>query len=33
MQFLDDDDRMKTTISLTKFMLKATTLGAQPTKR
>jgi hypothetical protein len=26
LRFLDDDDRMKTTIGLTKFALKATTL-------
>jgi hypothetical protein len=33
LRFLDDDDRMKTTISLTKFALKATILRARPTKR
>jgi hypothetical protein len=33
LQFLDDDDRMKTVIGLTKFALKATTLHARPTKR
>jgi hypothetical protein len=33
MRFLDDDDRMKTAIGLTKFALKATTLRARPTKR
>jgi hypothetical protein len=30
--FLDDDDRMKTVIGLTKFTLKATTLCARLTK-
>jgi hypothetical protein len=33
LRFLDDDDRMKTTIDLMKFMLKAMTLGARPMKR
>jgi hypothetical protein len=32
LRFLDDD-RMKTTIGLMEFVLKATTLGARPTKR
>jgi hypothetical protein len=31
--FLDDDDRMKTTIGLTEFTLNAMTLGAGLTKR
>jgi hypothetical protein len=31
--FLDDDDRMKTAIDLTKFVFNAMTLGALPTKR
>jgi hypothetical protein len=33
LRFLDDDNRMKTAIGLTKFTLKATTLGARSTKR
>jgi hypothetical protein len=33
LRFLDDDDRMKMAISLTKFALKAMTLGARPIKR
>jgi hypothetical protein len=33
LQFLDDDDRMKTVIGLMKFTLNATTLHARPTKR
>jgi hypothetical protein len=33
LRFLDDGDRMKTTIDLTEYMLKATTRGARPTKR
>jgi hypothetical protein len=33
LQFLDDDDRMKTVIGLTKFTLKAMTLGTRPMKR
>jgi hypothetical protein len=33
LRFLDDDDRMKTTISLMEFTLKVTTLDARPTKR
>jgi hypothetical protein len=33
LRFLDDDDRMKTTIGLMKFALKATTLRARPTKQ
>jgi hypothetical protein len=33
LRFLDDDDWMKTTIGLTKFALKTTTLRVRPTKR
>jgi hypothetical protein len=33
MQFLNDDDRMKMVIVLTKFALNAMTLDARPTKR
>jgi hypothetical protein len=33
LRFLDDDDRMKTVIGLTKFALKATTLDARSMKR
>jgi hypothetical protein len=32
LRFIDDDDRKKTAISLTKFALKAMTLNARPTK-
>jgi hypothetical protein len=32
LRFLNDNDRIETTISLTKFALKAMTLGARPTK-
>jgi hypothetical protein len=33
LRFLDDDNRMKMTIGLTEFALKAMTLDARPTKR
>jgi hypothetical protein len=33
LRFLDDDDRMKTTIGLTEFTLKAMTHDARSTKR
>jgi hypothetical protein len=33
LRFFDNDDRMKTAISLTKFTSKVTTLGARLTKR
>jgi hypothetical protein len=33
LQFIDDDDRMKTMICLTEFTLKAMTLDVHPTKR
>jgi hypothetical protein len=33
LRFLDDDDRMKMAIGLTKFALKAMTLRVRPTKR
>jgi hypothetical protein len=33
LQFLDDDDQMKTTIGLVEFTLKMMTLGARSTKR
>jgi hypothetical protein len=33
LRFLDDDDQMKMTIILAKFVLKVTTLGTHPTKR
>jgi hypothetical protein len=33
LRFLDDDNRIKTTIGLTEFALKAATLDARPTKR
>jgi hypothetical protein len=33
LRFLDDNDRMETTIGLMEFTLKAMTLGAHPTKR
>jgi hypothetical protein len=33
LRFFDDDDRMKMTIGLTEFALKAMTFDARPTKR
>jgi hypothetical protein len=33
LQFLDDDDQMKTAIGLMKFALKTMTLDTQPMKR
>jgi hypothetical protein len=33
LRFLDDDDRMKMAIGLTKFALRATTIGARLMKR
>jgi hypothetical protein len=33
LRFLDDDDRMKTAIGLTKFALKVMTLHVRPMKR
>jgi hypothetical protein len=32
-RFLNDDDRVKTTLYLMEFTLKTTTLDARPTKR